>query len=352
MAALSPTQKRQPSGPAYKMLAQPTAQAYVEGFAAPGIEGSKFFFETLLRYHLASLLVLVDQGIVPRPRARKMAGAFLEILKRGVDALEIDPGLEDLQPNVEKAVIALIGPDDAGDVGIARARAEFSHVAAHLALREETLATIVEQLRVNRQLLDLASRHVETIVPYYTQHMRAEPITFGYYFSSFSEAFVQNALRMRDTYLRFSRSPAGVGHIVPTPLPLDRKRIAEMMDLDEVVDHSLYAYLNSDVFVDALGTASISAATVSRLCLDFAITSAGTRAPNDLPVPVPASTIARWSPLPACSSSARQRDSVLATAAIISICGRRDLKPGMPSRSASTHWRIRCFSSSRTIRPA
>lgn len=269
MAALSPTQQRQSTESAYKMLAQPTAPAYVEGFAGPGIEGSKFFFETLLRYHVASLLVLVEQGLVPPPRARKMAAAFLEILKRGPEALEIDPGLEDLQPNIEKAVIALIGPDDAGDVGIARARAEFGHVAAHLALREETLATIVEQLRVNRELLDLASRHVETIVPYYTQHMRAEPITFGYYFSAFAEAFVQNALRMRDTYARFSRSPAGVGHIVPTPLPLDRKRIAAMMDLDEVVDNSLYGYLNSDVFVDALGTASISAATVSRLCLDF-----------------------------------------------------------------------------------
>lgn len=253
----------------YKLLAQPTAPAYVEGFATAGIENSKFFFGNLLHYHLASLVVLVEQGVVPRARARRMAGAFLKILKDGVDALEIDPGLEDLQPNIEKAVIALVGPEDAGDVGIARARAEFGHVAAHLALRDETLSTILDLLRVNRALLELASHHLETIVPYYTQHMRAEPITFGYYFSSFSEAFVQNVARMRDAYGRYSRSPAGVGHIVPTPLPLDRRKIAEMIGLDDVVEHSLYGYLNADVFAETLGAATLSAATVSRLCLDF-----------------------------------------------------------------------------------
>ena len=61
----------------------------------------------------------------------------------------------------------------------------------------------------------------------------------------------------------------------------------------------------------------------------------GTRAPNDLPVPVPASTIARWSPLPACSSSARHPGQ--------RVSHRRDhlhLRPSrlearMPSRSAS-----------------
>lgn len=253
----------------YKLLAQATAPAYVNGFAAPGIEGSRFFFESLMRYHLASLVVLVEQGIVPRARGRKLATAYIRILKEGFDALTIDPGLEDLQPNIEKAVIALVGREDAGDFGIARARAEFGHVAAHLALREETLATVREQIKLTRDMLQLAERQVETIVPYYTQHMRAEPITFGYYFSAFAEAFVQNIRRMRDSYRRYSRSPAGVGHIVPTPLPLDREKIARAIGLDEVVHHSLYGYLNSDVFVDTLGTASISAATMSRLCLDF-----------------------------------------------------------------------------------
>ena len=251
-----------------KLLSQPTVPAYVQGFAAPGIENSKFTFESLINYHLASMVALSEQGLVPKARARRLVGALLEIRKRGVDALEIDPGLEDLQPNVEKAVIALIGPEDAGDFGIGRARAEFGHIACHLALRDETLATLREQLRLNRALLDLASKHVETKAPYYTQHMRAEAITFGYYFSTFAEAFLHDAYRARDAYARFALSPAGIGHIVPT-LRIDRKRLAELIGLGEPVRHSLYAYLNSDLYVDVLGAASLTAATISRLCLDF-----------------------------------------------------------------------------------
>ncbi len=268
METLSANRETPAADPGYRLLAQPTAAPYVNGFAAPGIESSRFFFEALMRYHLASLLVLVDQGIVPKARGRRLADAYLQILRRGYDALAIDPGLEDLQPNVEKAVVALVGREDAGDFGIARARAEFGHVAAHLALREETLATIRAQLVLTGSMLEFAERHVDSIVPYYTQHMRAEPITFGYYFSAFAEAFVQNSLRLRDSFLRYGRSPAGIGHIVPTPLPLDRRRIAQAIGLDDVVHHSLYGYLNSDVFVDTLASAGISAATFSRLCFD------------------------------------------------------------------------------------
>jgi argininosuccinate lyase len=251
-----------------KLLSQPTAPQYVQGFAAPGIEHSKFTFDSLIRYHLASMVALSDQGLVPKARARRLVGALLEVQRRGVDALEIDPGLEDLQPNVEKAVIGLIGPEDAGDFGIGRARAEFGHVAWHLALREHTLATLKEQLRLNRGLLAVARQHLRTVVPYYTQHMRAEPITFGYYFSAFAEAFLEHTKRTRDAYQRFALSPAGLGHIVPT-LRIDRQRLAELMGLGGVVHHSLYGYLNSDLYVDILSAASLTAASISRLCLDF-----------------------------------------------------------------------------------
>ena len=252
-----------------KLLAQATAPAYVDGFSADVIENSKFTFASLIRYQLASMVLLADQGLVPRARARRTVGALFEVLGRGADGLNIDPNLEDLVPNVERAVVELIGAEDAGDLGIARARAEFGHVAAHLALREETLSTLSTQLQVNRTLLGLAGQHLDSIIPYYTQHMRAEPITFGYYFSSFSEAFLNHAHRMRDTYARFAVSPAGVGHIVPTPLPIDRKRLADLLGLGKPVHHSLYAYLNGDLYVDVLSVAAISAASVSRLCLDF-----------------------------------------------------------------------------------
>lgn len=251
-----------------RLLAQATTPLYVHGFAAPGIEQSKFTFDSLIRYYLASMVVLADQDIVPRTRARRLIAALLELQSRGADGIEVDPGLEDLHPNIEKAVRDLIGEEDAGDFGIARARAEFGHVAWHLALREDALETLGEQIELNRTLLGIAGRHLHTVIPYYTQHMRAEPITFGYYLSAFVEAFVENAERTRYACQRFAISPAGIGHIVPT-MPINRKRLAELIGLGDTVHHSLHGYLNADLFVDVLGSASLTAATISRLCMDF-----------------------------------------------------------------------------------
>src|SRR5581483_12055307 len=98
-----------------KLLAQATASAYTDGYSAQVIEDSRFTFDSLIHYHLGSLVVLADQGLVPRPRTRKLVSALFTVLERGYDALKIDPSLEDLQPNVERAVVELIGPEDAGD---------------------------------------------------------------------------------------------------------------------------------------------------------------------------------------------------------------------------------------------
>ncbi|MGH7715791.1 MAG: lyase family protein, partial [Vulcanimicrobiaceae bacterium] len=214
-----------------KLLATPVAEPYVRGFSAKVIASSDFTFENLIRYQLASAVTLVEQGLTPRARARRLVGALFELKRRGMASLDIDASLEDLHPNIERAIVGMIGPEDASDFGIGRARAEFVQVAAHLALRDELLETLRDQLTVNDVLLTQAEKHTETIVQYYTQHMRAEPITFGYYFSAFSEAFLRDALRMKDVYARIMISPAGIGHIVPTPLAIDRPRLAELLGL-------------------------------------------------------------------------------------------------------------------------
>lgn len=252
-----------------KLLDQATSRLYTEKFSAKNIDASKFFFDHLLYYYIASCVVLREQDVIPRERTRRLVEALFKLSEGGVDSLDLDPGLEDLVPNVERAIVDMIGPVDASDLGIARARAEFGHVAAHLALRDELLDTIEQVTVLNEDALDFAHRNLNSFIPYYTQHMRAEPITFGYYFSSFNEAFAANGRRLRDSYGRYLPSIAGVGHIVPTPIPVDRDRLAQLLGLGKPVHHSLYAYLNGDCYVDTLSAAALMGSSLSRLNLDF-----------------------------------------------------------------------------------
>src|SRR5262249_46332373 len=135
-----------------------------------------FSYEHLLRYHLASMVVLSEQGILARDRARKIAKVLFELRDLGWNGLPIDPALENIQPNLERAVIERLGADVGGDLSIGRARHDFVYASEYLALREETLDVMSSVIGLDNALRDVSQRTLDTLAPYYTSHMRAEPI--------------------------------------------------------------------------------------------------------------------------------------------------------------------------------
>jgi argininosuccinate lyase len=262
----------QPSGEAgiaRRMLAQPTAALYVERFCRNNIEGSKFSYLHLLRYNLASVLTLQRQGLIPRERAARIAGALLDLMRAGPTGIELDPALEDIQPSVERALIERLGPRDGGEVSLGRARFEFGYIGFYLAIREELLEACGKALDATEALLDLADAHRESLASYYTHHIRGEPITLGYYFASIAEGFLASVERLAASYERSRKSPAGIGQIVPTTFPLDRAHLARLLGLEGTVRHSLYGYWNVDVLIDTLGCAALAAAGMGRFASDL-----------------------------------------------------------------------------------
>lgn len=252
-----------------KMLAQPTAPMYVERFCRNNIEGCKFSYAHLLRYNLASVLTLNHQGLIPTARARRLAGALLDLAQLGLDGIELDPALEDIQPNIERALIAQLGARDGGDISLGRARFEFIYLGLYLSIRDEVLLTAGRMLDAIDALLSVAEMHTNSLASYYTHHIRGEPITLGYYFASIAEGFLASMDRMSASYARFDKSPAGVGQIVPTSFPLDRPYLAALLGMNQTVRHSLYGYWNVDVLLDTLGSAALAAAGMGRFASDL-----------------------------------------------------------------------------------
>ncbi|MGH7715453.1 MAG: lyase family protein, partial [Vulcanimicrobiaceae bacterium] len=242
---------------------------YVDRFCRNNIEGSKFAFTHQLRYNLASIVALHRQGQIGKERAAKLATALRDLIRDGIDALPLDPGLEDIQPNLERLLIERLGLHDGGDLSLGRARFEFAYIGMYLAIREELLDTLEALLDAGGALLDLADRHRETLASYYTHHIRAEPITIGYYFSSMAEALLAGAERFQGSYTRLGVSPAGIGQVVPTASPLDRTSLAKLLGMEKTVHHSLYGYWNVDALLDVFGTAALSAGTLGRFAIDL-----------------------------------------------------------------------------------
>lgn len=256
---------------AEQLVALGKRSSFMEQHSRKTIAASMYSFDHLIRYHLASMVMLGEKGIIKRENARAIIKALFEIRELGPEKIDFDPSMETIHPTIEKLVIEKLGADAGGDIAIGRARYEFGYVAEMLANREDSLEAMACLSMLDKSLRGVAGRTLDALAPYYTLHMRAEPITFGYYFASINEGVQQNLRRLRQAYGRMDRSNAGIGHIVPSALGFDRVRLGELLGFPTVGETSLYLYFNVDVAIDMMGSLALTATNIGRFCLDLSL---------------------------------------------------------------------------------
>ncbi len=120
-----------------------------------------------------------------------------------------------------------------GDAGrkIHTGRSRNDQVIAALRLwgREALLAAVEALLAVGEALLDLADEHRETSVPGYTHTRQAMPSTLGHLFAAHAEGLLDAVPWLTTAFAHLDRSPLGSASGFGVPLPLDRRRVAELL---------------------------------------------------------------------------------------------------------------------------
>lgn len=120
-----------------------------------------------------------------------------------------------------------------GDAGrkIHTGRSRNDQVIAALRLwgREALLAATERLLAVVERLLDLADEHREVSVPGYTHTRQAMPSTLGHLFAAHGEGLLDAVPWLQTAFAHLDRSPLGSASGYGVPLPLDRRRVAELL---------------------------------------------------------------------------------------------------------------------------
>src|SRR5207237_4154289 len=103
----------------------------------------------------------------------------------------------DVHFNIEHRLTELVG--DAGK-RLHTARSRNDQVATDLRL---WLRAQIDELsgllrRVRESLLDVASRHADTMMPGFTHLQVAQPVTFGHHLMAYFEMFSRDATRLAD----------------------------------------------------------------------------------------------------------------------------------------------------------
>lgn len=215
----------------------------------------------------ASLVMLHEQHLLKRPLAAALASAL-----RAVEAEQAAPGAR--RPSnyldVERRLIEMLGPD-ASRLHTGRSRQDLHETVRRMLMRAELHATLDALLGARTALLDLAERHVDTIIPAYTHGVQAQPTTLAHYLLAFSAALGRDADRLRELHGRLNQSPLGAAALGTSGYAIDRARLAALLGFDRPVENSFDATLLSpaDVKIEFAGVLANSAVHVGQFAQDL-----------------------------------------------------------------------------------
>ncbi len=214
---------------------------------------------------LAHVQMLGECGIIPAKDAETIAKG-LKIIGKKIEAGEVEylVAHEDIHMNIEKLLTDEIGPV-AGKLHTGRSRNDQVATDMHLYMRNKTNGLIELVETAQAALLSQAQANVETILPGYTHLQRAQPISFAHHLLAYFWMLERDKGRLQDSLKRINVLPLGAGALAGTTFPIDRARVAELLEFDSVYPNSLDAVSDRDFIVEFLSIASIMMVHLSRL---------------------------------------------------------------------------------------
>ncbi len=202
--------------------------------AAPAEAAEHDAFYWLGQFNKASLVMTVEQGIVPPTLAGPIAGAVRDVIAAG-DAPGGKHPADYLQ--LEPLLIAVAGPD-VTRMHSGRSRQDILATTRREMMRERTLALFDALAGVRADLQEQAERHRDAIIPAYTNGVQAQPTTFGHVMLAFDAALARDAERIRQAWARLDQSPLGSAALGTSSFPVDRARLAALLGFAGVADNS------------------------------------------------------------------------------------------------------------------
>ena len=232
------------------------------GFAPWDIEGSIAHARMLGRIGVldADEAGRIVEGLV-RIREEIASGAFVP-----------DPELEDVHMNVESRLIELLGPLGA-KLHTGRSRNDQIATTMRLFLRDRLLDVALGLERLLAELLALAGRHIDVIIPGYTHLQQAQPVSAGHYWMAHFTAFSRDAERLYFALDSLNECPLGAGALAGSTLPLNRSFTSSELGFRVPTQNSLDSVSQRDYMVDYHSFAALFSVHCSRLAEDFVIYS-------------------------------------------------------------------------------
>ena len=172
--------------------------------------------------------------------------------------------LEDVHLNIEKRLTDLVG--EAGK-RLHTGRSRNDQVATDVRLWLRCAIDGIDGLLrgLQRQLVDLAEPHADTVMPGFTHLQVAQPVSFGHHLLAYYEMLWRDRARLADCRRRVNQLPLGAAALAGTTYPIDREMVARELGFEGICGNSLDAVSDRDFAIEFCAAAALIMTHLSRL---------------------------------------------------------------------------------------
>ena len=239
---------------------------------------SIFFDSRLYKYDITGSMahakMLSKVGIITPEEGAVLVQGLQDILA-GVEEgrIEFSVTAEDIHMNVEQLLISAVG-EVGKKLHTARSRNDQVALDVRMYLRDELDEVRRLLAELIGELLRMAEKHVNTVMPGYTHLQRAQPISLAHHLLAYVQMFGRDRERLVDCRKRVNVLPLGAGALAATTFPLDRDFVAQELGFAAVTENSLDAVSDRDFIVEFTGAAALIMMHLSRFCEEIVLWSA------------------------------------------------------------------------------
>ena len=227
------------------------------------------FLVPLLAIHKAHLVMLAEQGIVPRSEARAISRALHQVSVDEIRQVKYDGTYEDLFFYVERLIVEHCGDDAAGRLHTARSRNDIDMTMYRMQQRTLILALIVGSLELRDALLKHAAEHRETVFAAHTHTQPAQPSTIAHYLLAVVEQLERDAGRLRAAFDSTNRNPLGACAITGTGFPIDRERTTALLGFDAATGNTYGSIATVDYLLESVSATAVMLTGLGRVVQDL-----------------------------------------------------------------------------------
>ncbi|MEO3814906.1 argininosuccinate lyase [Sphaerisporangium sp. B11E5] len=242
--------------------------------------------ERITRVDLAHVVMLAERGVVGRGEAAALLTAISGLRDQDFRPIEGRPAPRGLYLAYEGYLIGVLGEEVGGLLHTGRSRNDLNATCLRLGLREPLARLLRRLIRLELVLVNRARRYGATVMPAYTHHQPAVPVTYGHYLTGLAGALSREVDALLHAGEGLASSPLGAGAVGGTSIPVDAARTAELLGFDAVVPNSIDAVAARDMVLRLLAAATTLGVVLSRAATDLLLWSSEEhgliRLPDDL----------------------------------------------------------------------